>query len=247
MAPADAFDRSKLIIAMGGSAEAHAAPAPAEHLTAIDAKLRVESRPKAAMRRIGAARPGWRDHRPRGPCRTGAIGDARRNLRCGDPRRMRHEVDGAAAFVAGDRQTDGVFPLWSIAENITICSLGQLSQGFFNLSASRGGPCAKLAATDRHPYAGSAEQHPVALRRQPAEGAVCPCSGLECRDHSDGRSDAGRRYQHQARSLRDHPARRPGADAPSSGTQPKWTSSNIATASIFSATARSSASLTAMS
>lgn len=35
-------------------------------------------------------------------------------------------VAGAVAFVAGDRQSDGVFPLWSIAENITIRSLGRL-------------------------------------------------------------------------------------------------------------------------
>ena len=32
-------------------------------------------------------------------------------------------VDGPAALVAGDRQTDGVFPLWSIAGNITIGSI----------------------------------------------------------------------------------------------------------------------------
>jgi len=34
-----------------------------------------------------------------------------------------------AAFVAGDRQTDGVFPRWSIAENITIRSLKNLRRG----------------------------------------------------------------------------------------------------------------------
>ncbi|MGO4834648.1 ATP-binding cassette domain-containing protein, partial [Rhizobiaceae sp. 2RAB30] len=32
-------------------------------------------------------------------------------------------VSAPAAIVAGDRQTDGVFPLWSIAENMTIASL----------------------------------------------------------------------------------------------------------------------------
>ena len=35
----------------------------------------------------------------------------------------RAEIDGSAALVAGDRQTDGIFPLWSIAENISIGSL----------------------------------------------------------------------------------------------------------------------------
>jgi ribose transport system ATP-binding protein len=32
-------------------------------------------------------------------------------------------VSGKAAMVAGDRQTDGVFPLWSIAKNTTVASL----------------------------------------------------------------------------------------------------------------------------
>ena len=42
----------------------------------------------------------------------------------------RHTVSGPVALVAGDRQTDGVFPLWSIAENITIRSLSSLANGF---------------------------------------------------------------------------------------------------------------------
>ncbi len=32
-------------------------------------------------------------------------------------------MDGRWRLVAGDRQTDGIFPLWSIAQNITIGSL----------------------------------------------------------------------------------------------------------------------------
>ena len=40
------------------------------------------------------------------------------------------EVSGGVALVAGDRQTDGVFPLWTIAENITIASLARLRRGF---------------------------------------------------------------------------------------------------------------------
>jgi ribose transport system ATP-binding protein len=34
------------------------------------------------------------------------------------------------ALVAGDRQTDGIFPLWSIAENVGIRSIGSLRSGF---------------------------------------------------------------------------------------------------------------------
>jgi len=38
-------------------------------------------------------------------------------------------VDGKVAFIAGDRQTDGIFPLWSIARNIGICSYDSLRKG----------------------------------------------------------------------------------------------------------------------
>lgn len=37
-------------------------------------------------------------------------------------------VSGSVAFVAGDRQTDGVFPLWSIAENAVVSSAARLSR-----------------------------------------------------------------------------------------------------------------------
>ncbi|CCE10984.1 putative ribose transport ATP-binding protein (rbsA) [Bradyrhizobium sp. STM 3843] len=41
----------------------------------------------------------------------------------------RAEVTASVALVAGDRQADGVFPLWSIAENIGVRSLPSLRQG----------------------------------------------------------------------------------------------------------------------
>jgi ribose transport system ATP-binding protein len=37
-------------------------------------------------------------------------------------------VAGSVAFVAGDRQTDGVFPLWSIAENLVVTSARRLAR-----------------------------------------------------------------------------------------------------------------------
>ena len=44
------------------------------------------------------------------------------------PRVGRPTVNGATSFVAGDRQTDGVFALWSIARNMTVGWLTQLRQ-----------------------------------------------------------------------------------------------------------------------
>jgi ribose transport system ATP-binding protein len=39
-------------------------------------------------------------------------------------------VTAPAALVAGDRQLDGIFPQWSIAQNIGVCSLPRLRQNF---------------------------------------------------------------------------------------------------------------------
>lgn len=44
-------------------------------------------------------------------------------------------VAGGVALVAGDRQTDGIFPLWSIAKNISIRSISKLRSGPFIASA----------------------------------------------------------------------------------------------------------------
>ena len=48
-------------------------------------------------------------------------------------------VEGSVALVAGDRQNDGVFPLWSIEKNISIGSLrGMLRHGLIREEAERG-------------------------------------------------------------------------------------------------------------
>jgi ribose transport system ATP-binding protein len=44
-------------------------------------------------------------------------------------RRSRIDVAASTALIAGDRQTDGIFPLWSIAENIGIRSMSALKHG----------------------------------------------------------------------------------------------------------------------
>jgi ribose transport system ATP-binding protein len=44
-------------------------------------------------------------------------------------------VVGSAAYVSGDRQREGIFPLWSVAWNITIASIRRLSRAGFLASA----------------------------------------------------------------------------------------------------------------
>src|SRR5262249_27695071 len=44
-------------------------------------------------------------------------------------RRAHAEINAPVALVAGDRQSDGVFPQWSIAENIAVRSFKKLKAG----------------------------------------------------------------------------------------------------------------------
>ena len=127
-----AFDRSKLIVTMGGAAEGHGAAQTASQAGPVGiTPLRVRARPRAQAAGIeltahageiiglaGLAGHGQSD------CLV-EIFDAARSPSA------RVKVHGPVALVAGDRQTDGIFPLWSIADNVTIRSLSSLTRGPF--------------------------------------------------------------------------------------------------------------------
>ena len=91
------------------------------------------------------------------------------------------EVTAPVALVAGDRQSDGIFPQWSIAREHRHPLAGALAQRPADLAAARGRARRILAEEDRHPHARHEQQHLFAVRRQPAEGAVCPGARLRCR------------------------------------------------------------------
>ena len=46
-------------------------------------------------------------------------------------------VTGRTAFIAGDRQSDGIFSLWSIGRNMTVRSLAALKPGGIDRSGPR--------------------------------------------------------------------------------------------------------------
>ncbi|HVW72546.1 MAG TPA: sugar ABC transporter ATP-binding protein [Rhizomicrobium sp.] len=120
--PARDFDREKLVRAMGGEDMPKGERAGAR---ARDGAVCVRARPRHGDRTLVA-------HRGEVVGLAGLAGH-------GQTRLLRQVLEasakgetsrsGAAAFVAGDRQSDGVFPRWSIAENMTIRALKDLKQG----------------------------------------------------------------------------------------------------------------------
>ncbi|MFE0753022.1 sugar ABC transporter ATP-binding protein [Inquilinus sp. NPDC058860] len=120
------IDKPGLVAAMGHAASA-AAEARAEADRSAPVRVRVPAAPGTGLELvaregeiIGLA--GLAGH---GQSRLlQRVYDAATGSRFGLRRGM--EVRGRVAFVAGDRQTEGVFPLWSIERNITIRSLTAL-------------------------------------------------------------------------------------------------------------------------
>lgn len=125
---ARAFDREKLVTAMGG-AEAREKIAAEVATKSAAGPLRVRARParqedgKELVARAGEiiGLAGLAGHGQTDLLL--AIFAAAQRARTGI------EVTAPVALVAGDRQSDGIFPQWSISENIGIRSLARLRNG----------------------------------------------------------------------------------------------------------------------
>ncbi|MDG4876812.1 sugar ABC transporter ATP-binding protein [Mesorhizobium sp. WSM4935] len=124
---ASAFDRDKLVAAMGGAEGHQKAAAEARKIEA--GALRVRARParqqddKEVVARAGEiiGLAGLAGHGQTDLLL--AIFSAASRARTGI------EVTAPVALVAGDRQSDGIFSQWSIAQNIGIRSLARLRNG----------------------------------------------------------------------------------------------------------------------
>ena|SRR5579872_7201736 len=127
---AASFDREKLMAAMGGAEERERkAAAIASTAPRADAPIRVRAR-----------RPGQKGE-THIVAREGEIiglaglaGQGQTDLlldifAAASRPRADIEVTAPVALVAGDRQSDGIFPQWSILENIGIGSLARLREG----------------------------------------------------------------------------------------------------------------------
>ncbi|MEZ2128714.1 MULTISPECIES: sugar ABC transporter ATP-binding protein [unclassified Sinorhizobium] len=123
---AKAYDRERLVATMGGT---HREKAPGESPSGkhpSSAELRVRARP--ARQTYGAELVA---HAGSIVGLAGLAGHGQTDLllavfNAARRRKAGIEVTAPVALVAGDRQSDGIFPQWSIAENIGIRSLAQL-------------------------------------------------------------------------------------------------------------------------
>ena len=120
---AGSFDRNSLILAMGSVAEAGETRAPGASVRdAAPAVVRATPVRKDSLTLVA--------HKGEIVGLAGLSGQGQTELLVDVfDRTPATRVDGEVALVAGDRQTDGVFPLWSIAENMTVGSLRRFLRG----------------------------------------------------------------------------------------------------------------------
>jgi len=128
---AAAFDRDKLVAAMGGAGPYRLQTPPDTRLPRIQTALRVRARtePPYATTELTA-------HEGEIVGLAGLAGHGQTDLlravfAAASRSRTGFEIRDPVALVAGDRQADGIFPRWSICENMSIRSLSGLRVGPF--------------------------------------------------------------------------------------------------------------------
>jgi ribose transport system ATP-binding protein len=116
--PAQNFTRNTLVAAMGS--ETRAPETAAKKKTATRLPVLVAAKPKTG----GSVELSVRGGEVIGLAGLAGHGQTRMLLQIFA--KDQAEVNGPVAFIAGDRQSDGIFNLWSIGRNISVRSLGAL-------------------------------------------------------------------------------------------------------------------------
>ena len=123
---ASAYDRDRLVGVMGGGEMQHRVPHRPTPDAALDRPVRVRARP---LRQADETELVAREGEIVGLAGLAGHGQTELLLTIvGAASRPRagFEITAPVALVPGDRQTDGIFPQWSISENIGIRSLEKL-------------------------------------------------------------------------------------------------------------------------
>jgi ribose transport system ATP-binding protein len=127
---ASAFDRDKLVAAMGAEHHERAARTASLGAARGSTPVRVRARPE---RQSDGTELLAHEGEVIGLAGLAGHGQTRLLLQIFEAatrRRAGITVEAPVAFVAGDRQSDGVFPLWSIAENVGIRSIAAMRKGW---------------------------------------------------------------------------------------------------------------------
>jgi ribose transport system ATP-binding protein len=122
---ADAFTRDSLVTAMGHIPET-ATERAESRVDRSSLPLRVRATPRPGEAIALTAHEG----EIVGLAGLAGEGQTAMLLRVFDGARGDTEVSGTVAVVAGDRHSDGLFPLWSITKNISIGSLREMVRGW---------------------------------------------------------------------------------------------------------------------
>jgi ribose transport system ATP-binding protein len=130
MGPASDYDRHRLMATMGG-AEAVSAPSrtsAAAQRSAKDIRIHLRAGPRSKIDIVAHA------GEVVGLAGLSGHGQTDLLLRLFEAARGRFadvKITAPVALIAGDRQADGIFPLWSISHNIGVRSLRALRRGLF--------------------------------------------------------------------------------------------------------------------
>jgi ribose transport system ATP-binding protein len=128
---AKAFTRQSLVEAMGTAGEKKTARAVRNRQAKISSERAVEATPRTSAKSSGIV-----VHKGEivGLAGLAGHGQTRMLIQIFDGAKRADgttKVWGQAAFIAGDRQSDGIFNLWSIGENTTVSALRHLKRGAF--------------------------------------------------------------------------------------------------------------------
>lgn len=119
--PAKKFDRHSLVAAMGTELSRHKSTATKLEKAKSQAPVAIRARPKTAGETGDLIA-----HQGEIIGLAGLSGHGQTRMLLQIFSRADAEIAGPVAFIAGDRQSDGIFNLWSIASNVTIRSLRSL-------------------------------------------------------------------------------------------------------------------------
>jgi ribose transport system ATP-binding protein len=126
---ASAFDRDKMVAAMGATAQQTTSEVETAGQQRSAAPIRVRARPERQQDGVELVAREGEIIGLAGLSGHGQTDLLLKIFASAGHQSLRTEYSAPVAFIAGDRVSDGIFPLWSIAENIGIRCLSRLRRG----------------------------------------------------------------------------------------------------------------------